>query len=109
MNENCLKEFTAHWSCLEKNNQARLRPRILASLPLIHFACIGVLCVSQSGTKPQHMRLSEAGASCLVVFIYHFLTVVFYPKGWSKSIPGAPEGKTLIHLVEKPIYKTIQK
>ncbi len=30
-------------------------------------------------------------------------------QGLVKSIPGVPEGKTPIHLVEKPIYKPMQK
>ncbi|TDL29899.1 NADH dehydrogenase alpha subcomplex subunit 8 [Rickenella mellea] len=34
---------------------------------------------------------------------------MFEKLGLTKTIPGSPEGKTPIHLVEKPVFTTIQK
>ena len=43
MNENCLKEFTAHWTCLEKNNQVGyhvlLRSRWGTDIRQEYYAC----------------------------------------------------------------------
>ncbi|KLO15928.1 NADH dehydrogenase alpha subcomplex subunit 8 [Schizopora paradoxa] len=91
MNESCLKEFTAHWSCLEKNNQ--VRPRISTSSPTsLHPSLL--FTQEYYACRKAERKLN---------------TCVFQKLGWTKTIPGSPEGKTPIHLVENPIYKTIQK
>lgn len=41
LRENCLSEFQAHWNCLEKNNQVRLR--LSGSVPHCLYRVIGVL------------------------------------------------------------------
>jgi NADH dehydrogenase (ubiquinone) 1 alpha subcomplex subunit 8 len=65
INTHCLKQFNAHWECLENNNQNLWECR-----------------------KPE-MELN----SC-----------VFEKLGLKKTIPGAPEGQTPVHLRPKQLY-----
>ncbi|GAQ10718.1 NADH-ubiquinone oxidoreductase 20.8 kDa subunit [Aspergillus lentulus] len=65
INTHCLKQFNAHWECLENNNQNLWECR-----------------------KPE-MALN----SC-----------VFEKLGLKKTIPGAPEGQTPVHLRPKQLY-----
>ncbi|KAB8076870.1 hypothetical protein BDV29DRAFT_189112 [Aspergillus leporis] len=65
INTHCLKQFTAHWECLENNNHHLWECR-----------------------KPE-MELNKC---------------VFDKLGLKKTIPGAPENQTPVHLRPKQIY-----
>ncbi|THH08806.1 hypothetical protein EW145_g2450 [Phellinidium pouzarii] len=92
MRENCLKEFDSHWECLEKNNQVCNDGILVLSFVIMaHFPPI-----------PKEYYLCRKPERTLNKCMFEKL-------GLTKTIPNAPEGKTPIHLVEKPIFKAIQK
>ena len=59
----CLKEFDAHWECLERNNQVRpSRPSFLACCDLqltidLLVAPLGILSLSQARNRLQQLHL----------------------------------------------------
>ncbi|KAG5635935.1 hypothetical protein H0H81_009620 [Sphagnurus paluster] len=57
MRQNCLQQFEAHWSCLEKNNQACRVP--LTPMPGHYSPRAGILPLSQTGTNSQRMHVRE--------------------------------------------------
>lgn len=108
----CLKEFDAHWECLERNNQvrrpypSRLPPPPLNARPLpqefylcrkperVFNSCVFENLVRRSSRSPSARR---AHAVC------------FPPQKLAKTIPGSPAGQAPIHEKKSPIYKAIQK
>src|SRR4051812_43715558 len=104
MRENCLKEFDTHSDCLEKNNHVcsqRLPPQRVCSLTRRqeYYAC----------RKPER-TLNKCMFDRLVRQLRRLLNAALtFRQGLTKTIPGAPEYKTPIHLVEKPVFGAIQK
>lgn len=88
INTNCLKQFTAHWECLENNNQNLWECR-----------------------KPE-MALNSCVFDKLVCFpplvsLVHCAVCNVHAnprQGLKKSIPGAPENEVPVHLRPKQLY-----
>jgi len=83
INTNCLKQFTAHWECLENNNHNLWECR-----------------------RPE-MELNNCVFEKLVLFSLPWNIAVRYAnfvQGLKKTIPGAPENQTPVHLRPKQLY-----
>lgn len=96
INTHCLQQFNAHWECLENNNH-RL------------WEC-----------RKNEMTLNQCVFDKLVRFPVHWLSLPLcmqiqlslsisrnhsnYQQGLKKSIPGAPENQTPVHLRPKQLY-----
>lgn len=86
INTHCLKQFNAHWQCLENNNHHM-------------FEC----------RKPE-MDLNQCVFEKLVRLAVKYLTIPFtrtndlLAQGLKKTIPGTPENVTPVHLRPKQIY-----
>lgn len=69
MRENCLKEFDAHWQCLENNNQVRhlhtsQRKGVECDVPP------GILSLQEARANIKQMHVREAGVSPQVLCTY---------------------------------------
>jgi NADH dehydrogenase (ubiquinone) 1 alpha subcomplex subunit 8 len=84
MRENCLKEFDAHWDCLEWNNQKYN------------------LCRKPERTLNKCMFEKLVSATSYFVCTSFPVDALF--QGLTKTIPGTPQGQTPIHEVQNPIF-----
>ena len=85
INTHCLKQFNAHWQCLENNNHHMFECR----KPEVELN----QCVFE-----KLVRLAQ------VLSLHCIQTNGFLAQGLKKTIPGTPENVTPVHLRPKQIY-----